>query len=226
MTTPADSPEPSAALADLLVGVAEALADQRDALNRLDGVAGDGDLGVTVTQAAEAIAAIAPAICALPTPDAIRMVGTEIARKAPSTSGTLVAFAFLAAGRIDGGDAEPAGSRAIPYLEAAADSIATRGKVSVGDRTMLDALRPGVDAYRAAIVRGAPVADAARAAAGAAHEGAVATATMTPTVGRAAWLGDRARDHEDAGARLVAMALDAAAAHLEGRSTSSGHGSR
>ena len=220
----AEPPEPSAAFGDLLTAVAGALAGHRDALNRLDGVAGDGDLGVTVTQAAEAIAAIAPEIRGLPTPDAIRMVGTEIARKAPSTSGTLVAFAFLAAGRVGEVDDASTGARAIPYLEAAAASIATRGKVSVGDRTMLDALRPGVDAFRAAIERGEPVAAAARAAATAADAGATATASMTPTVGRAAWLGERARDHEDAGARLVAMAFEAAAAHLDDKPSEGGSG--
>ena len=205
-------------MADLLEVVATGLAAHREELNRLDGVAGDGDLGVTVTLAAEAIAAIAPSIRGLSTPDALRQVGTEIARKAPSTSGTLVAFAFLAAGRVGGPDvdAEDAGARAIPYLEAAARSIEERGKVSVGDRTMLDALRPGVDAFRTAIEQGDAVSEAVRAASSAADQGAAATAAMTPTVGRAAWLGERARDHEDAGARLVAMAFEAASGHLSG----------
>jgi dihydroxyacetone kinase len=220
VTSESEPAEPSGGLGDLLAAVAASLAAHRDRLNRLDGVAGDGDLGVTVTQAAEAIAGIAPEIRSLSAPDAIRRVGTEIARKAPSTSGTLVAFAFLAAARVEEGTTDDPGGRAIPYLEAAARTIAERGKVSVGDRTMLDALRPAVDGYRLAIERGAPVADAVRAAATAADEGATATASMTPTVGRAAWLGDRARDHEDAGARLVAMAFQAAAEHLASRPAS------
>jgi dihydroxyacetone kinase len=213
---------PSSDLADLLAAVAISIAERRDELNRLDGVAGDGDLGVTMTLAAEAIAGIVPEIRGLSAPDALRRVGTEIARKAPSTSGTLVAFAFLAAGRVAHAATETdgPGHQAIPYLETAARSIAERGKVAVGDRTMLDALRPAVDGYRSAIERGEPVAGAARAAAAAADEGAALTASMAPTVGRAAWLGDRARDHEDAGARLVAMAFQAAADHLAGQPTS------
>jgi triose/dihydroxyacetone kinase / FAD-AMP lyase (cyclizing) len=218
VTGGAGAPEPGSGLADLLVAVSAGLAARRDELNRLDGVAGDGDLGVTVSLAAEAIAGIAPAIRTLSTPDALRQVGTEIARKAPSTSGTLVAFAFLAAGRVGEVDADPrhAGAHAVPYLEAAARSIEERGKVSIGDRTMLDALRPAVDAFRTAIELGHPVHDAVRSAASAADQGAAATAAMTPTVGRAAWLGERARDHEDAGARLVALAIAAAGEHLSG----------
>jgi dihydroxyacetone kinase len=225
MTAGTEPLEPSAGLADLLSGVTEALAGHRDALNRLDAVAGDGDLGLTVAQAAEAIAEIAPTIRGLPTAEAIRAVGAEIARKAPSTSGTLVAFSFLAAARVGDVDAETASARAIPYLEAGAESIATRGKVSVGDRTMLDAIRPGVDAFRSALEQGEPVAKAARAAAIAADEGARATASMTPTVGRSAWLVERARGHEDAGARLVALAFDAAARYLEGGTAACERGS-
>ena len=137
-----------------------------------------------------------------------------MAARAPSTSGTLVAFAFLAAGRVGGVDGAADGVRAIPYLEAAARSIEERGKVAVGDRTMIDALRPAVDAFRLAIERGEPLDQTARAAATAADQGAAMTASMTPTVGRAAWLSERAQGHEDAGARLVAMAFEVAAAYL------------
>lgn len=214
--TPAPDPlEPSRTLTDLLVAVSASIADERDVLNRLDGVAGDGDLGVTATLAAAAIALAAPEARQLPTTGALRRIGTEIARGAPSTAGTLVAFAFLAAGRVGGAEAESVPSTgAIDYLEAAERSIAERGKVAAGDRTMLDALSPAVAAWKAAIRLGDPTPAAARAAADAANLGAVATASMTATVGRSAWLGERARGHEDAGARLVAMAFEAAARHL------------
>ena len=81
---------------------------------------------------------------------------------------------------------------------------------------MLDAIGPAAEALREAAASGATPADAARLAAAAADAGAVSTVDMEPTVGRSAWLADRARGHEDAGARLVAMALASAAAHLSG----------
>lgn len=213
MTPPSDTAEPGRAPTELITTVATALVAQRDTLNRLDGVAGDGDLGVTVTLAADAVAAIAVGLRGVSTPEALRLIGTEIAARAPSTAGTLVAFAFLAAGRVGVVDAAT-GVAAITYLEAAALSIEERGRVAVGDRTMVDALRPAVDAFRSAIERGEPVEEAARAAATAADQGAALTASITPTVGRAAWLPERARGHEDAGARLVAIAFEAAATHL------------
>jgi dihydroxyacetone kinase-like protein len=79
---------------------------------------------------------------------------------------------------------------------------------------MLDALDPAVTAYRAAIDGGATLGAALSAAAAAADAGARATAGMEATTGRAGWLADRARGHEDAGARLVAIVLSAAARTL------------
>lgn len=202
---------PSAGFARLVVAVATDLLGHRDDLNRLDGVAGDGDLGLTVTAAAKALIELAPALAALPEAEAIRKCGTEIARRAPSTGGTLIAFALMAAAKAS---VDPGGSpieRAAGYLESAAASIAQRGQVAPGDRTMLDALAPAAEAIHAGAARGDGVATAALDAARAANEGATATASMGAKVGRAGWLADRAAGHEDAGARLIALVFAAAA---------------
>lgn len=198
-------------VAQLVTTVATDLLERRDELNRLDGVAGDGDLGLTVSTAATALIELAPSLTELAEADAIRRCGTEIARKAPSTGGTLIAFAFMAAAKAEVDDGAPAVERAAAYIAAAADSIALRGQVAPGDRTMLDALRPAADAIGSAAERGADAASAAGAAAKASDDGARATASMPAKVGRAGWLADRAAGHEDAGARLVAMAFEAAA---------------
>lgn len=195
----------------LLSSVATELLDHRDELNRLDGVAGDGDLGLTVTTACRALLELAPALAGLPEAEAIRKAGMEIARKAPSTGGTLLAFALMAAAKAPVEPDAPGLVRAAAYLEAATASIAQRGQVGPGDRTMLDALGPAATALRAALDAGEAPSEAAREAASAADEGAHATATMPAKVGRAGWLAERAAGNEDAGARLVALALAAAA---------------
>jgi dihydroxyacetone kinase len=199
----------------LVRSVAEDLLEHRAELNRLDAAAGDGDLGLTVSTAAKALLELAPTLETLPEPEAIRRAGTEIARRAPSTGGTLVAFAFMAAARAEIPDGASPVGRAAAYLAAAAQSIAARGQVQPGDRTMLDALRPAADAVAAAAAGGGDPVAAVAAAARAADDGARATAAMTARVGRAGWLPDRAAGQEDAGARLVALALAAAARHIE-----------
>jgi len=206
---------PREGVARLVSAVATDLLEARDELNRLDGVAGDGDLGLTVTNASRALLELAPSLGDLAEADAIRRCGTELARKAPSTGGTLIAFALMAAAKA-GVDPEAATvERAAGYLDAAARTIGERGNVAAGDRTMLDALRPAADAVLGAAAAGTGIAEAASAAARAADEGARATATMAAKVGRAGWLADRAAGNEDAGARLVAMAFAAAAKAAE-----------
>ena len=205
-----------AGIAHVVVAVATELMDARDELNRLDGVAGDGDLGLTVTNAARALIELAPRLADLSEADAIRRCGTEIARRAPSTGGTLIAFALMAAAKAPVDPAAPASERIASYLDAAATSIGQRGQVARGDRTMLDALGPAADAARRAADGGQDAAGLARAASAAADAGAEATSSMAAKVGRAGWLADRAAGHEDAGARLVALAFAAASRAVGG----------
>jgi dihydroxyacetone kinase len=202
---------PSAGLVSIVRAIATDLLDRKDELNRLDGVAGDGDLGLTITTAANALLELAPSLESLPEADAIRRCGTEIARRAPSTGGTLIAFALMAAAKAGVAADAPPLERAAAYLDAAAASIAQRGQVEPGDRTMLDALHPATLAMRRAADAGVDAATAAREVAVAADAGARETAAMAAKVGRAGWLADRAAGHEDAGARLIAMSFAAAA---------------
>ena len=199
-------------IGEVVVAVAGGLTEARDLLNRLDGVAGDGDLGLTAGRAAEALVELAPSLDGLSAAEALKSVGMTLAKRAPSTGGTLIAFACLAAARVEPDEGQPAAAAIADRLDAAAGEIARRGKVGPGDRTMLDALAPAAAAFRAAAAAGSAVAACLAAAAAAADAGSTSTVAMEPTTGRAAWLADRARGHEDAGARLVAIILEAASA--------------
>lgn len=207
-------PSDANSFVDLLERVATALIGARDELNRLDAVAGDGDLGLTASNGARALLELAPLLRELPEAEAIGRCGREIARSAPSTGGTLLAFAFMAAGRAGVDPAASGPRRAAAYLEAGAAAIAERGKVGSGDRTMVDALAPAIAALQGALQAGVDDVAASDAAAVAAEAGARATTTMAAKVGRAGWLADRAAGSEDAGARLVALAFRAAAAAI------------
>jgi len=197
--------------ARLVTEVAAALRGARDELNRLDGIAGDGDLGITASHAADALDELAPTLPADDPAAAARAIGLALARRAPSTGGTLIAFACLAAAKVELEDGAAGLATAAALLSAASAEIGRRGKVAPGDRTILDAVGPAAAALAAAAASGAAPRDAAAAAARAADEGARATAAMEATTGRAGWLADRARGHEDAGARLAAIVLEAAA---------------
>jgi dihydroxyacetone kinase len=203
-------------IGDVVVAVAGGLTDARDLLNRLDGAAGDGDLGLTASRAAEALVELAPTLAGLPASEALKAIGMALARRSPSTGGTLIAFACLAAARVELIADQSPTDAAADLLDAARDEIARRGKVEPGDRTMLDALAPAAAAFREGAVAGSGVGACLAAAAAAADRGAMSTIDMDATTGRAGWLADRARGHEDAGARLVAVIFAAAASAAGG----------
>lgn len=180
-----------------LLAAATTLDVAADELTRLDSLQGDGDLGRTSRLIAVALRA---AVQHDDTVDALRAAGSMIASTAPSSSGTLVASAFLAAAKaIATEDADPL----IGGLRAGVNGIRLRGKAEAGDRTMLDALVPAVmqlerdpTDYEAAAV--------------AAERGVQATRTIQAKFGRARFLAGNAVGEPDPGAAMVGMALAAA----------------
>jgi len=183
-------------------------------LNRLDGVAGDGDLGATMATGANALLAVMPEMQDLDLAGTLRRCGMELARKAPSTSGTLLATACLrAAGASTAREGEACVSVAARVVEAAVTGVQQRGKAEIGDKTMLDALGPALTALQESATAGARLDQALTSASDAARAGAEATRGMRARVGRAGWLADRSEGNVDAGAYLVALIFESAARH-------------
>lgn len=180
----------------------ELVTAEADELNRLDGVAGDGDLGVTMGIAARAIIAELESAEPVDLSGTLQLLGRTMAKKAPSTGGTLLASALLRAAKA----ARPAASYAA-VLSAATEAIMERGGAALGDKTMVDALSPAVSAASEAEARGASLSEVASSAAAAARQGAEKTALMRARHGRAGWLADRAEGSPDAGAWLISVIL-------------------
>lgn len=201
------------ALAEVLEAVADEVTRSRDQLNRLDAAAGDGDLGVTMAAAAEAL----KQAVSEPHGDLaslLRACGAKIAKVAPSTCGTLVATGFLAAARATEGPSSPPLELLARLIAAAEAEIERRGKAAPGDRTMLDALAPAAELLRAAAADGLDLATALQRSAEAARAGAERTARMVPRAGRARWLSERSHGHVDAGAAFIALTFEAAHGRL------------
>ena len=181
--------------------------EAREELCALDAAAGDGDLGTTL---ATGFGHVRAALDARPEggPGALLSgTGSELARRAPSTMGTLLAFGFLRAGTALGGVEELLTEHVATMLEAATSAIGERGGAKVGERTVLDAMQPAAAAAAAAAAAGDDPYEALAAAATAAKGGAEATMRMEPRHGRALWIQDRARGGKDAGAAAWAIYL-------------------
>jgi dihydroxyacetone kinase-like protein len=95
-------------------------------------------------------------------------------------------------------------SDVVEALTAALGGVVARGKASVGDKTMVDALEPAVRA-----AAGETVAAVLSAAADAARVGAESTVPLVARKGRASYLGERSAGHLDPGARSTTLLLAA-----------------
>ena len=166
-----------------------------DELRDLDAALGDGDLGITV---ASGCRAVREALAGLPDDvlpaQVLKAAAGAFAKANPSTMAALVGGALLAAARGLGDTEDLDRSAALAVGRAAAESISTRGKAQVGDKTVLDALVPSLDAMEAAAE--APLSAGVAAARSAVEE----TASLQSMRGRASWMGERSKGLQDPGA--------------------------
>jgi dihydroxyacetone kinase len=137
----------------------------------------------------------------------LKKTAIVLSKRIGGTSGPIWGTAFLRAGSALTDVPEPTGEQVIAALRAAIDGIKQRGQTDIGDKTLLDALVPAVDALEAALPEGAG--SALDRAAVTARESAEATKGMVAQRGRASYTGERSRDSVDAGAVGVAVLIEA-----------------
>jgi len=194
--------------------VADALIAGKDELTALDAALGDGDLGRTVERGFKAIKDQLAANTETDLGKLYFKLGKTFGDAAASSFGALFGTALMKGGMTLKGKTEMQASDIADAMQAALDALMERGKANIGDKTMLDALHPAIQAIRALNAPdGSPptIATALRAAADAAIEGADKTKSMQSMIGRASWQGERSIGQMDAGGRAIALMLDAAA---------------
>ncbi len=178
-------------------------------LTELDSAIGDADHGANMDRGMKAVVALDPAGFATAA-DLCKKAGMTLVSTVGGASGPLYGtFLLRFAAALGGPDAAAELGAA---LRAGVEGILARGKAERGDKTMVDALLPALDAYDAA--RGEGVAAALNAAAAAAAQGRDATIPLVARKGRASYLGERSAGHQDPGATSVTMLLEAAARTL------------
>ena len=185
------------------------VAEQRDYLVDLDRAIGDGDHGENMdrgfTAAVEALGQAQPASVA----EVLKTVAKTLMSTVGGAAGPLYGTAFLRASKAAGdGNLDGAGVAAV--IAGALDGIQARGKATTGEKTMVDAWTPALEAARAAAESGSDPAAVLEAAATAAEAGAAATEPLRATKGRASYLGERSIGHLDPGAVSTSLILRAA----------------
>jgi dihydroxyacetone kinase-like protein len=185
----------------------------KEKLTELDSAIGDADHGINMDRGMTAV------VKALDdgTPAALlKQTGMTLVSTVGGASGPLYGTAFLRMATAAGDVSEVDAQGFAKILRAGLDGVVARGKAEIGDKTMVDALAPAVDALDTAITGGAPLEVALQAALLAAQEGQDGTIPMVARKGRASYLGERSAGHQDPGATSVTLLITAAVTTLGG----------
>jgi dihydroxyacetone kinase phosphoprotein-dependent L subunit len=195
----------------IFLDIKDAIEANKDRLNELDGAAGDGDHGITMSIG---FRAVCEALDKLGDDPAIDQVFTIAGRSFLAASGgaigPLIGTMWTDAGKALAGHPRFGAAECRDFLERMENAVVRRGHAKPGDKTMLDALHPAVEAVLN-LDGEESVATMLDCAAAAALRGAQGTAAMVARVGRSSRLGERSLGHEDAGANSVAIILRAMA---------------
>lgn len=196
-----------------IAAAADAVEAARDELGRLDAAAGDGDHGMTMALAAQAVR---HALTTAPVATESELIGKAAMAMASvgGACGPIYASGLLAVAATQRSlttDGPLTVSGLLACAEAAEAAISGLGHARPGDKTILDALDPAVHALRHARSTGMGVREALEEAASASRAGAASTAEMIATAGRASRLGERSRGFADPGATSLALIIDAVA---------------
>ena len=180
--------------------VADVLHENREYLTSLDSAIGDADHGINMDRGFTAVRGKFPTMASMDIATQLRTVGSTLVSTVGGASGPLYGTAFLRAGGAVASKQELTPTDVVALLEAFVGGIVARGKAHQGEKTMLDALMPALDATKQALNEGSSLAEMTQRATTAAEEGMKATIPLLATKGRASYLGERSIGHQDPGA--------------------------
>jgi phosphoenolpyruvate---glycerone phosphotransferase subunit DhaL len=192
-------------VAGMLREGARLLKANRDLLSQLDSATGDGDHGATMCRVADAMLESVES-CAAPTIQSLlEAVGWSVLSVDGGSASPLVGSFLLGMAEGCPSAAELSGAELAAAFESGQARFRAQTPAQVGDKTMLDALAPAVEASRAAADQGLGAAQILTRAAEAARQGAESTTPLQAKFGRARNLGPRSMGFADPGATSISL---------------------
>ncbi len=180
--------------------LADVYAENRAYLTKLDSDIGDADHGINMDRGFKKVIEKLPDFEDKDIGALLKGVGMTLVSTVGGASGPLYGTFFMRAGMATDGKDELGPEDILALFDAGYQGILQRGKAELGDKTMVDAMQPAVEALRGAVEDGAPLADALLSARNAAEQGMEATTPLQARKGRASYLGERSIGHQDPGA--------------------------
>jgi phosphoenolpyruvate---glycerone phosphotransferase subunit DhaL len=206
----------STAVREWIRAYADEVAQHRVELVQLDTAIGDGDHGTNMDRGMRKAVEKLDGVEGEDIGALLKAVGMALVSSVGGAAGPLYGTLFLQMGTASGGRDALDLAGWTDALEAGVKGVQARGKAEPGDKTMVDALLPAVDALRAAADDGTALGDALRRSADAAAQGMRDTVALEARRGRASYLGPRSVGHQDPGATSSQMLLDVAARTFSG----------
>lgn len=188
--------------------IGEDIIANKEFLTELDSAIGDADHGINMARGFTEV------LQQLPQEEEdisviLKKTGMVLLSKVGGASGPLYGTAYMKAAGAITGKKEITLEDGKNMLEAAIGGIKLRGKAERGEKTMLDALEPAMEALAKGIEAGECPEDCLAHMCGAAKEGVEYTKSIRATKGRASYLGDRSIGHQDPGATSSLITLEA-----------------
>lgn len=194
----------------MLGAVCANIIKNEEMLCKLDSHVGDGDHGVTVARGFTAVQDKLAGLSGASIAELLEMTGDTLAETMGGAIGPIFGSIFSAMGEYCTTEEVSAPEMAAMLAEGL-DNVMLIGGAQPGDRTLVDALAPAVEAAKAAADAGEDVATTLRKAAEGAKAGAESTKDMVAKKGRAKFLQEKSKGYQDAGATSMALVMEAMA---------------
>lgn len=194
-----------------LEALQQVYSENKEYLTKLDSAIGDADHGINMNRGFTAV----KAELAKNPPDnisnALKTVAMTLIKTVGGASGPLYGTFFLRASSAVTGKETLEPADVVALFETGFSGIIQRGKAEVGDKTMVDAWTPAIAAMNEALANGATIKEILDKGAAAAEEGMKNTIPLQARKGRASYLGERSKGHQDPGATSTHLMLKQAA---------------
>lgn len=192
-------------LIQMVESVCDALISQSDYLNELDSVMGDGEHGSNIKKCFSLIKAQLPQWSQQKDSEMLGSIGMKLLSAGGGTATTLMGYALmrLSTHLIDKNMSDE--KILSVALQETLIEVQNRSKAQIGDKTLMDALIPGIEAFREAVDAGEPISGCFKKCAEQAELGAEKTKELIAHRGRGLYVGERGIGVPDPGATSISI---------------------
>ncbi|MBP7690527.1 MAG: dihydroxyacetone kinase subunit L [Anaerolineales bacterium] len=197
------------AVLDWIKAFAAVVEQNKDYLTELDSAIGDADHGANMHRGMQAVVAKLPGVADKDIGTVLKTVGMTLVSTVGGAGGPLYGTLFMQMGATTAGKLELTLADWTAALDAGVAGVVMRGKANPGDKTMVDALTPALQALK--LAGDGQLTAALRQSEQAAERGKLDTIPLIAKKGRASYLGERSAGHQDPGATSSHLLLKTAA---------------